>query len=172
MVWFFFVFEPISVTVFFLFLGRFRSQFIGLIFEKRIVTSFDLNDIRWPPRDTRPSVAPGSSQMGWMQGCEKTLGFCYFCPKPRVFDVFFLVGFGFLLFLSNLGLQREFIQATTKSNHCLIAFSHLQAKPKHIGQKYKYVMHMKKIGSMIHLDFDMRYSLWNVNNTCSSQLIW
>ena len=47
------------------------------------------------------------------------LGFCpwvvSFCQKPRFFRVFGGF-FGFLL-LSNTGLQREFIQAMTKSNY-------------------------------------------------------
>ena len=42
-----------------------------LVVEKPIVTSFDL---RWPPRELRSSLAPGSGQMWWVATILKELG--------------------------------------------------------------------------------------------------
>ena len=32
--------------------------------------------------------------------------------------------------------------------------------------------HEKILGFIMHLDFDMRHYICDVNNTCSSQMIW
>ena len=82
------------------------------------------------------------------------------CEKPWVFGIW-PMGSGFLpktqdfwgflgfCFSSNLGLQREFIQAISKSNYSFKTTKQLSAtympNLKHQSQKYNSVMHMKEV---------------------------
>ena len=123
------------------------------------------DDVIWP-------VCRVVKNPGFLVFCPWVMGFC---PKNGFLG--FLVFFGGFYFSSNLGLQWEFIHAITKSNYSLKTTKQLSAtyKPnlKHIGHKNISMWCTWKIlCSIIYLHLDMRHSLWDVNNTCSSQLIW
>ena len=77
---------------------------------------------------------------GFLVFCPWVVGFCQnprvFAQKPRAFEGFWWV-FIFLPYLTNTGLQSEFIQAITESNYSLKTRKQLSAtyKPylEHIG---------------------------------------